>query len=351
MASRHHPETTEMDLHYCETPDGNFGDDMNLWFWDALMPDWREIHPDWTLCGIGTLINRKAFAQMDRILVCGSGTGYGPVHRFDPAHATFAWVRGPGTARILGLGGDAALADPAVMVSDFAEFARPEPRGDKGGDGDVIFVPHRLTANLDLDWDRLGQRAGVRVVSPKGDAKSVIRELRDARLVVAESMHAAIIADALRTPWVPLAVSHHFNTFKWQDWADSLEIDLEVNTALRLPREAFFALRNARKRLRRGGGGGGDKAAAQGGGGGTVQPFENPNYMGEGERDRVKGLIRRFGGVFEALLARDIARVARLAPSMSDARVLEARKAGIRDRVARIRSGEIALPERAASAS
>jgi succinoglycan biosynthesis protein ExoV len=331
-----------MDLYYCKTPDGNFGDDMNLWFWDELMPDWRDVLPGRTLCGIGTLINRKAFAGMDRILVCGSGTGYGPVHRFDPDHVEFAWVRGPGTARILGLDPRLAITDPAVMVADFPEFARDgaAPKGD------VIFVPHRLTANLDLDWDRLGKRAGMRVVSPKGDARQVIRELRDARLVIAESMHAAIIADALRTPWVPLSVSHHFNTFKWQDWADSMKVELRLNTALRLPRAAFFALRNARNLLK----GRPKRAPAGGSGPGTVQPFENPNYMGKAERDRTKDLIRRFGGAFETLLARDLVRVRKMDPSLSDARVLEARKAAIRARVERIRSGEPVLPGRAAGA-
>ncbi|UWQ23176.1 polysaccharide pyruvyl transferase family protein [Jannaschia sp. W003] len=314
-----------MDLYYCKTPDGNFGDDMNLWFWDRLIPEWREIAPDRTLCGIGTLINRKAFSAMDRILVCGSGTGYGPVQRFDPAKVEFAWVRGPRTARILDVDPSLAITDPAVMVSDFPDFA-DGPRAE----GDVIFVPHRLTANLDLDWKRLSRRSGVRTVSPKDDAKEVIRELRDARLVIAESMHAAIIADAFRTPWVPLVVSHHFNTFKWGDWADSLDFDLRLNTALRLPRAAYFALRNARGALKR------PKRRTRTDGE-ITQTFVNPNTMGRQERDRLKGLIAHFQRPVEAMLARDIARAARCEPSLSDPRVLDDRKSRILEKAREIR--------------
>lgn len=36
-------------------------------------------------------------------------------------------------------------------------------------------------------------------------------------------MHAAIIADAFRVPWVPMVTSPQINTFKWLDWTSTIE--------------------------------------------------------------------------------------------------------------------------------
>lgn len=318
-----------MKLYYCQTPDGNFGDDMNLWFWDTLIPGWRDFDDDWTLCGIGTLIGRGVFDGMGRVLVCGSGTGYGRAAAFPEDQIDFAWVRGPLTASRLQLDPGKAITDPACMVTDFPQFA-----GRVSGSGDVVFVPHRLTANLALDWDRLSDRLGFRVISPKDDSVAVISALRDARLVIAESMHAAIIADAFRTPWIPVAVSHHFNTFKWQDWADGMEVPLHLNTALRGPRAAYFFLRRQRAALRS------LLTRTPRIPAGEAPPpdatFHNPNYMQKDERDQVKALVARFSNAVEALLARDLKRIARLEPSLSSDTVLADRKARIAGRVAEI---------------
>src|SRR5690606_31984382 len=44
------------------------------------------------------------------------------------------------------------------------------------------------------------------------------------KLVIAEAMHAAIIADSYRVPWVSVSSSRRINAFKWQDWAASLRM-------------------------------------------------------------------------------------------------------------------------------
>jgi succinoglycan biosynthesis protein ExoV len=52
----------------------------------------------------------------------------------------------------------------------------------------------------------------------------VIRKIAGATKVIAESMHAGIIADAFRVPWVPVLLSREVAPFKWVDWASTLRM-------------------------------------------------------------------------------------------------------------------------------
>jgi hypothetical protein len=96
---------------------------------------------------------------------------------------------------------------------------KPEARSN----GPVLFMPHFSTVN-EPGWQRACTLAGVELVDPRGPCKAIIRKIASARLVIAEAMHGAIVADAFGVPWVPVASTRHFSTFKWVDWALSLEV-------------------------------------------------------------------------------------------------------------------------------
>jgi succinoglycan biosynthesis protein ExoV len=38
-------------------------------------------------------------------------------------------------------------------------------------------------------------------------------------------MHAAIVADTFRIPWVPVVTNARINEFKWRDWTSSLDLE------------------------------------------------------------------------------------------------------------------------------
>ena len=211
-----------MDLYCYHAAHGNFGDDLNFWFWDEILPGWRQAWPETVLIGVGTLIN-EGLPRGKPKLIIGSGAGYGSV----PDDALLAEcrieaLRGPRSAALLGQPAEKGIIDPAIMLSDFAEF-RDLPRG-----GRPIFVPHEASVHRN-NWAKLCHQAGVDYVCPGDDAKVVIRRLASAPLVIAESMHAAIIADSFGTPWHAVSISHRFNGEKWLDWADSLGIDLKIS--------------------------------------------------------------------------------------------------------------------------
>lgn len=215
-----------MRAYYWQSAHGNFGDDLNLWLWDFLLPGFREAHPEILLVGIGTVLNRELLPPEGRKLVVGSGFGYGtPPDVSNPEEWDLRCVRGPLTAERLGLDPRLGVIDPAVMVTEMPEF-RNLPTS-----GDAIFVPH-WRSTLDGVWPLAAEAAGLTYVSPCQEAKSVVRAIAQARLVVAESMHAAILADAFRVPWVAVSTSPAVNAFKWQDWTASLGLDYQP---LRVP--------------------------------------------------------------------------------------------------------------------
>ena len=203
---------------YWESAHGNFGDDLNLWLWDFLLPGFREVHPEVLLVGVGTVLNKALLPNAVRKLVVGSGFGYGTLPDFSgKSEWDIRCVRGPLTAAKLGLDSELGIVDPAVMVADMPEFRNlPKRTG-------AIFVPH-WESTVGGIWPNVCRAAGLDYIDPRGEAKSVIRSIAQSSLVVAELMHAAILADAFRVPWVAVSTSRSINSFKWRDWAASLEL-------------------------------------------------------------------------------------------------------------------------------
>ena len=212
-----------MRLFHWQSPSGNFGDDLNLWYWDRFLAGWRDWDEDRTLIGVGSILNTRIIPESARYLVLGAGSGFGELPDVaDSSRWDVRFVRGPMTARNLGLDADASATDPAALIARLPDFANSERRG-------TAFIPHcHSDASRFYEWSKICDAAGLAHISPRADSKTVIRAISRAERVITELMHGAILADAFRIPWLPVAQLDKFNQFKWRDWAASLDLDIAI---------------------------------------------------------------------------------------------------------------------------
>jgi succinoglycan biosynthesis protein ExoV len=206
-----------MKVFYYKDKKGNFGDDLNEWLWKEILPDLCEEKDDGKLLvGIGTILGLELPKGKWQKKVIGSGVGYGPLPSIDESWEFLA-VRGPLSARALSLDPKIAVTDSAALLRTLPRYSTPRPSR-KG----VVFMPH-ISASPGK-WEKACEIAGITYLSPRWDSKLLLEKIANAELVLADAMHAAICADTLRVPWVPLATSDEISTFKWVDWTLSLDL-------------------------------------------------------------------------------------------------------------------------------
>ncbi|MDJ1008327.1 MAG: polysaccharide pyruvyl transferase family protein [Paracoccaceae bacterium] len=254
-----------MDIFHYPMEGGNFGDDLNLWLWDDLLPGCRDWAPGSHLLGVGTILN-AGLAPTGPKLVLGAGSGYGNLPDVAGPDWDIRAVRGPGTAARLGLPQALAVADGAVLLPRLERFSDIETTGE------TLFVPH-WGSDLMVDWAAVAGAEGIAYQSPSADAAAVVRRIAGAKRVIAESMHAAIIADAFGVPWRAVAINRGFNMFKWRDWAASLGHDLAApQRFFALPRRLQGLAEALRGRRAGGAGADGGPGGGQDGGHGVARP-------------------------------------------------------------------------------
>lgn len=202
-----------MKLMYYRDERGNFGDDLNPWLWERLLPGFLDDRDDVLLVVIGTILNHAIPAEPVKV-VFGSGVGYGNLPILDDRWRFYA-VRGPLSAERLGLPPSTSVTDSAALV---ATVYRERPR--RSG---VAFMPHHQSIRL-FNWAPLCRRLGIRFLDPAMPTNRLLHEIARSEVVLAEAMHAAIVADAFRVPWVALRLNDHINGFKWEDWCASVEL-------------------------------------------------------------------------------------------------------------------------------
>lgn len=205
-------------LYYCRTEEGNFGDDLNPWLWPRLAPEVCDAQAPALFIGIGTLLSCKVPLSPVK-MVFGAGCGYKAPPRIDDRWKVFA-VRGPLTAARLGLDPALAVTDSAVLV----RTTRPAPREKRYP---VSFMPHHKSLGQ-ADWAALCARAALHFLDPRQPVEQVLQEILESEVLLAEAMHGAIVADALRVPWIPVRMYSQFLEFKWRDWMQSIGVSAKI---------------------------------------------------------------------------------------------------------------------------
>lgn len=193
----------------------NFGDMLNPWLWNRLIPDLLDEDSDTLFFGIGSILNNTTGGiTAQRRLVFGSGVGYGKGLPAVDGTWKFYCVRGPLSAQALKLPEEAAIVDPGALVKDFVPSLPKLHR--------FAFMPHWTTSS------RIGKRLcddlGIMYIDPLLPVDDVLKLIAQSKLLLAEAMHGAIVADALRVPWIPIR-SRATLDFKWRDYCRSLDLE------------------------------------------------------------------------------------------------------------------------------
>ncbi|NND43350.1 MAG: pyruvyl transferase [Boseongicola sp.] len=213
-----------MKLTYFRHDPPNFGDEINTRIWPHLLPPgFLDDDESELFLGAGSILwGHLPKAPMK--IVAGSGYGgySGPPDMHDGSFRVI-WVRGPLTATRLGLAPNLAIADAAVLLRN---TPLPEPAPGIG----VAFMPH-FESVARGDWEAACRLAGVTFLDPTADTGTILAQIRGARLVISEAMHGAIVADALRTPWIGIRPIHAVHRMKWDDWSLALDVTLSLETA------------------------------------------------------------------------------------------------------------------------
>ena len=208
-----------MALFYYRAPAGNFGDDLNEWLWPRLIPEALHAGADVQFVGIGSILDGRMPAHSP-VVVFGAGVRRRetvPEHR---ANWDIRFVRGPLSAGALGLGPDGYITDAAaaLRLTDAPTTAHKVHR--------FALMPHWLSMPR-ADWQRICRSAGITLIDPRNGPEAVLREIARTRFLISEAMHGAIVADALRVPWLRVRCATHrteagATEFKWEDWTRSM---------------------------------------------------------------------------------------------------------------------------------
>jgi succinoglycan biosynthesis protein ExoV len=208
-------------LFYVDGTTTNFGDDLNRWMWSDLLGIPLDVDDGSVLLGIGTVLSKEFVPPGLKYFVLGSGAGYdAPPADFGSPAWTILAVRGPLTAAALSLPPEKAVTDAAALIRLLPD-CQPLPEHERSG---ILFMPHYEVLPAG-NWRQVCALAGFEFLDPLADSRETLQRIRKAKLVIADAMHAAIVADALRVPWIPVALSPKTNTFKWMDWTLSLDLD------------------------------------------------------------------------------------------------------------------------------
>lgn len=201
-----------MNLKYCKLTVPNFGDDLNLLLWSEVFENFYEIENNVEAWGIGTLLDHAKPSHHKKI-VLGTGSG-GNSNGLPGTNWNFGWVRGPFSAKLLGLDESLGLGDAASLWSGVERINHIS-------NGPTAIIPHWQTW-LSYDWNEVAAQANMIAINPLQHPLSIANQIKKCSKILSESLHGGIFSDAIGVPWSPIVLAYRFDYFKWQDWHASI---------------------------------------------------------------------------------------------------------------------------------
>jgi succinoglycan biosynthesis protein ExoV len=212
-----------MKLFYYQRPDGfpNFGDRLNTWLWQRLLPNFLDEDETTIFVGIGTLINQllpQRVSSAKKVIIFSTGVGYEQPLTTIPSHWKIYCVRGKLSAKRLGLSPDLAIADGGILVGRCFQSHLPKIY-------EYAYMPHIHHTKFSAPFiQKTCDAIGFKYIDPRDSIEQVLSTISQTKILLAEAMHGAIVADTLRVPWVPIVTSPRILKLKWQDWCSSVNL-------------------------------------------------------------------------------------------------------------------------------
>ena len=235
----------------------NFGDELNSLLWPRLLPDFFDSDPGTRFLGIGSILDDRHGGARIKLV---AGSGYGGYERRVALDRSWIihWVRGPWTARQLGLSPALGLGDPATLLpvvgfpepglldvespqAGFPQAGSPQAGSPQAGlpqaglpkaglpgsapGNEIGFMPHFETMAYGA-WQQAAPLAGVTLIDPRDDPATVLAAIGRCRTLISEALHGVIVADAMRVPWIAIQPLARIHRAKWWDWAATQDIRL-----------------------------------------------------------------------------------------------------------------------------
>lgn len=218
-----------------DEPLGNFGDMLTLLFRKRLFAG-PCLYPDRSIHLIGSVITPPRLRNVQRASdAAGDGRGLAlfwgcgkkdalPLPREALDRSLFLGVRGTHTRDALGLPPSTPLGDTGFLTPRIYQ-----PRHDPEASGKVLWVPHfhhadPTEAELDGCPDFLVKRPAIPNTAEACEA--FIDAITSARFVMANAMHAAVIALAYGIPFAFWSGSGINVPFKWADLTSAFGVEL-----------------------------------------------------------------------------------------------------------------------------
>ncbi len=100
-------------------------------------------------------------------------------------------------------------------------------------------MPHAKSARDGENvWDLICKNINFGYIDPRWSREKILSGISQTEILLTEAMHGAIVADALRVPWIPIRTNTSILAFKWQDWCLSVGLNYQPQYVV-IPQELY----------------------------------------------------------------------------------------------------------------